>query len=411
MLEKIRIRAWIKPLNNNEILLWNDTGTARIRVTCNSDLLASLPCGSLVEITGKIGINGICIEFVKLIHRPIREDLACVEHVPEDPLEYTLRHHIYVRRPEVLKAVKTYFHVVNYMRTFLVKRGFVELPTVVLGHASDPGLRGASKVAVELYGRPFELQSSVIMYKQLYASVLDKVFYVAKNVRLEPPEMAFTGRHLVEFTQVDVECADSTSDELIRLGEVALYKTVKHVVNKHGELLGDREIERIELEVSAPPYPRLTYDEAIREALKMGINVRQGQELTFEAEAAIANKYGSPVWIVGFPSRSRGFYYIEDPERPGYNVDYNLLLPSGHGEVLDGGCREYTYERVVESIVKRHGESPEKYRWFLELLEAGLIRPTCGWGLGVERLVKYLQGLKHIAYATPHPRIPGIIGP
>ena len=79
--------------------------------------------------------------------------------------------------------------------------------------------------------------------------------------------------------------------------------------------------------------------------------------------------------------------------------------------MLDGGCREYRYEYVVKRLVKRHREKLDKYKWFLELLEAGLIRPTCGWGVGVERLVKYIHDLEHVAYATPHPRVPGVIGP
>jgi asparaginyl-tRNA synthetase len=90
----------------------------------------------------------------------------------------------------------------------------------------------------------------------------------------------------------------------------------------------------------------------------------------------------SPIWILRFPTRARGFYYIEDHEKSGYNVDYDLLLPGGYGEVLDGGCREYRYEKLLDKI-KQHGEDSSKYSWFLELTRAGLIRPTCGWAVSV----------------------------
>lgn len=411
-LDKIHIRAWIKPLSNSDVLLWDTVSVLKVHVSCNAEALTSLPCGTLVEIAGSLDKEGLCVELVKVIHKPLSEDFACtIDELPRDPVEYALKYPMYVRHPKVARIIKTYSLITNYMRTILLKRGFIELPTVVVGPASDPGLRGASKARVELYGKMLELQSSMIMYKQLYASVFDKVFYVAKNVRVEPLENAYTGRHLVEFTQVDVEWANASSADLMKLGEVVLYKAVKYLVREHSEVLDDRELERVEREIVKPPYPRLTYEEAVKEALSMGLNVKYGQELSFEAEAAIAKKHGTPVWIEGFPCESRGFYYMEDSERPGHNVDFNLLLPSGHGEVLDGGCREYRYELVLDRIVRRHRENPEKYKWFLDLLKAGLVRPTCGWGIGVERLVKYLHGLEHIVYASPHPRIPGIISP
>lgn len=371
----------------------------------------SLPCGTLVEITGSITDSGLCVESVKVVHKPIREELACLEKTPDNPIEYSTKYYLYIRRPEIIRIVKTYFHVVDYARRFLINQGFIELPVVITGSSSDPGLRGASKISIELYGNKVELQSSVIMYKQLYTSIFEKVFYVAKNIRLEPMENLFTGRHLLEFSQIDIECTDVKPGDLMALAEKLLYKVIKYIVEEHQELLESREVERLEREIQRPPYPRLTYEEAIEEARSLGFTLQRGQELSFTAEAAIADKHGSPIWVTGFPSETRGFYYLEDPGKPGFNLDYNLLLPSGHGEVLDGGCREYRYERIVERITKRHGENTAKYGWFLEMASAGLIRPTCGWGLGVERLVKYIHNLKHVVYATPHPRLPGVVSP
>lgn len=409
-LSRISIRAWIKRLGENEILLWDTNDSIKLKISCKTNTLKGLPCGSLVEIQGYMVNGELCIEEITVIHAPIREDLACIESIPSDPITYTMKYPVYVRHPEVSRSIKTYFYVVNYIRTLLVKRGFIELPTVILGYTSDPGLRGASKIQLELHGKKLELQSSMIMYKQLYASIFDNVFYVAKNTRLEPLENIYTGRHLLEFTQIDVESTVLYKDDVIGLAEKCIYRLVKWLLDKHSELFEYKDIERLEKEIIKPPYPRLTYSEAVSEARKLGFNIRGNQELSFESEVALASKYNTPVWIEGFPIESRGFYYIEDKNKPGYNVDYNLLLP-GHGEILDGGCREYRYEYVYKRIVERHNEDPSKYEWFLELTKAGLIRPTCGWGLGVERLVKYLHNLDHIVRATPHPRIPGIVGP
>ncbi len=410
---RVVIKSWLKHVCENTVLLWGLQGFFEVRLKCiDTAMLENLKCGSLVLIKGSlVGENEICVDEFRVLHEPVVEEELCRSGLPSDPVEYTLKYYEYVKHPQILKAIYVYSYLLNYARSFLNKHGFLELPPPIIGYSSDPGLRGARKVQIGMYNGFFELQSSLIMYKQLYASVLDKIFYVARNVRIEPPENAYTGRHLVEFTQIDVEIASVSSSKALNLAEKTLYSAVRSVINELQDLFDYNEIDRLEKEITKPPYPRLTYNDALHELSKMGVYVKHGEELPFKAEALIADKYGSPVWIAGFPVTARGFYYIENPEHPGYNEDYNLLLPSGHGEVIDGGCREYRYENLSRKIAEIHREPLEKYSWFLNLALKGLIRPTCGWGLGLERLVKYLLNLKHIAYTTPHPRLPGIIGP
>jgi len=394
--------------------LWNIHGFYEVIVECiDNERLSEIPSWSQVEVVGEIvGPGRICIREIRVLHKPVNPPVENESiDPPEDPVEYTKHYYRYLKYPRILKSILVYSSVLNNLRSFLLKNGFIELPPPIIGKSSDPGLRGARKISIELYGGVYELQSSLIMYKQLYASLLDRVFYVARNIRLEPVENKDTGRHLVEFTQVDIEASDLSMNEVVKLGERALYYTIRRILNEYSELLDYSEIERLENEVDKPPYPRITYDEAVEILRKKGFDIRHGEELPFEAEARLAIEYNSPVWITNFPVKARGFYYLEDPARPGYNIDYNLILPGGHGEVLDGGCREYRYEKLREKIIEIHKEPLDKYEWFLGLTRNNEIKPTCGWGIGVERLVKYILNLKHIAYATPHPKIPGVIGP
>lgn len=402
---KVRIRGWIKP-GPRRILVKDNTGVIELPIE-NPRLFEGLPCESYVEIRGRAVDGRIYVDELTPLHIPRDGDYLCTwEDLPE-PLEYVKQYPRYARHPTIMKLVKTHSAIAGAARAFLKGAGFLEIAAPIIGIVSDPGLRGASKVRVELYGNLYELQSSVIMYKQLYASVFERIFYVARNIRVEPLENISTGRHLVEFTQVDVESALTSSREMMRLGEQLIYSIVKELLDKSDGLIDGQRAEALEREIIKPPYPVLTYEEALEEASRLGHRVVRGKELSFEAEVAIASKFGSPVWIAGFPTGSRGFYYFEKAE--GINDDFNLLLPR-LGEVIDGGCREYRPERVVKRI-GMHGEDLARYKWFLELLEAGGIMPTCGWGLGVERLTFYVTGAKHIAYATPHPRIPGVIGP
>lgn len=401
----MKIRGWIKP-SPHRLLVKDGTGVAEVLLD-DPEIAKGLPCESYVEITCRIADGKIYAEEITPLHVPRDGDYLCAWGDLPEPLEYVKSYPKYARHPQVMKLIRTHSTIIDIARGFLKGRGFLEIAAPVIGIVSDPGLRGASKARVELYGSLYELQSSVIMYKQLYASVFEKIFYVARNVRVEPPENMSTGRHLVEFTQVDVEAALTDSREMMRLGEQLVYTIVRELLDKHSDLIDERWAEVLEREIGKPPYPVLTYEEALEKASSLGYDVVPGRELSFEAEVAIAMRFGSPVWITGFPTISRGFYYFEKSQ--GVNDDFNLLLPR-LGEVIDGGCREYRADRVAMRI-KMHGEDLARYKWFLELLEAGGIMPTCGWGLGVERVTIYVTGAKHIAYATPHPRIPGIIGP
>ena len=388
-------------------LLWDHTGFREYLLRGKIGGLEEVPCGTLVELIGYPKDGEMQVEKYRILHKPASD--ICFE-LPGDPFEYAKRYVEYLRHPKVLRALLVYSSMLQILRGFLLKKGFVELPPAIIGQASDPGLRGARRAVVELYGERYELHSSLIMYKQLYASVLGKVFYVARNIRVEPVENASTGRHLVEFTQIDAEIADAELGDMVALGENAIYRSVKKLLSTSAELIPAREVDRLEREIAKPPYPRLLYEEALEELTKLGYEVKPGEELSFDAEVALASHYGTPVWVVGYPTSARGFYNREDPARPGHNLDYNLLLP-GIGEVLDGGCREYRKEAVVEKISRCHNEDPARYKWFIDILEKREITPTCGWGIGLERLVKYVLNLEHIVYASPHPRLPGIIGP
>lgn len=336
--------------------------------------------------------------------------LECCETDAEDVREYAFNYHMYVGRPRYFKVIRT-ISVLSYLiRNALISEGFTELQPPILGWKSDPGLRGASKVKVSLYGSEYELHSSLIMYKQIYASIFEKIFYFARNIRVEPAENFYTGRHLVEFTQVDVEEAFTSMQESISLAESILKKVVKEFLNNHADLLDSSRIEWLDRTFLTEKYPVITYEEAVDLLTQHGFELRRGCELPHNAEAFLGEYYGTPVWLTGFPSTARGFYYIENAEKPGYNVDWNLILPEGHGEVLDGGCREYRVEEL-EKRIKSTGENPSEYQWFLDIVSKGYVKPTCGWGLGLERLVKAFHGLAHVGFATPHPRLPGVIGP
>ncbi len=405
--EEAIIVAWIADKHEDKIVLRDASGYREFRVKGSKDL-SELPLETLVVIEGEIRDDILFVKKVIPLTLPRRErgfDYTSVTR-DTDPVA-AAKYSPWVLRSKLLQSVvRLQQYILEYVREFLYREGFTELLPPIASVVSDPGLRGARKLRTSLYGVEYELTSSVIMYKQSSAAVFEKIFYVARNIREEPPENIGTGRHLVEFTQIDLEWALASVDDVIRLAERLLEYVSEKLAREKSWLYGELGVEPY---VFKPPFPRLTYDEALEVAKRLGYSVEWGKELSHEAETAIAMEYDSPVWITGFPVVSRGFYYLPDPDSPRYNRDFNLILPRGYGEVIDGGEREYRYEELVKRI-KAVGEPLEKYEWFLDLARAGGIPPSAGWGLGLERLTRFLAGLKHVGLATPFPKLPDVAG-
>jgi asparaginyl-tRNA synthetase len=295
-------------------------------------------------------------------------------------------------------------------REYLAMHGFVELFPPIIGPVTDPGVRGAKQIDVDFYGHKYKLMTSVILYKQASLLGFDRIFYLAPNVRLEPLETATTGRHLVEFHQLDVEVAGASREEILDLLEGLIRHTVSYVLR---ESEADLESLRRDPEAFTPllrdPFERFTH----REAVAMLRGLRHGQsadaEIDWEGEKLISEQTDRPFFIVDYPKGSRGFTDGESSAEPGVLRNFDLIAPDGYGEMCSGGERTYEYRRLIERM-RETGENPAKYAWYLDLARGGL-PASAGFGLGLERFTRYLAGLDRVWQATAYPKLPGIAAP
>ncbi len=279
--------------------------------------------------------------------------------------------------------------VLGACREFLGEEGFVELLPVILAPVTDPLRTTPDRAIISAYGQNWYLTRSMIFHKQAAVRVCPKIFSFSPNVRLEPQERGSTGRHLFEFVQLDLEVREATRDVLMDLGERLLIHVLEEVRRDFGRELAARGRELL---TYPRPFPRISWHEAKKE---FGENF----------EEALSERSSIPVWIVDFPIDQREFYDREDPDRPGILVDMDLLYPQGYGEALSGGEREYQPGRIRARIM-RQGLDPEDYAGFLRLAEEGL-PPSAGFGIGIERLVRFILGLAHVGEVRLFPRIPG----
>jgi len=294
--------------------------------------------------------------------------------------------------------------VMDALREYLGKRGFVEFLAPLVSTVTDPGLRGAERLPVSLYNRKAYVTSSMVFHKQVLATAFQRIYAFAPNVRLEPVEHADSGRHLVEFCQLDLEEADATCEDSMALAEEMLRFTISTVAEKLKPLLA--ALGR-ELSVPSAPFRRFTYKQMLDYAASMGLSVAYGEELPQAVESAVSEEVGDFFWITSYPKQCRGFYYRESAVEPGTVNSMDLIFPEGFGEAISGGEREYRKDRVLKRI-RESGLDPSEFSDFLAAAEEGL-RPTSGFGIGVERLVRFITGEREIRKVRPFPKLPGLV--
>lgn len=295
-------------------------------------------------------------------------------------------------------------------RNFLSQHGFIEVLLPVIGPVTDPGARGAKQVDIDYYGHRYKLMTSAILYKQASLTMFDKIYCIAPNVRLEPLDTAVTSRHLAEFHQIDVEMAGASRDQVMRLIE----ELISYVVTK---VLSDlpAEFERLGRDTAAlaalttGPFGRRSHAESVALLRELGHPQNPDAEIDWAGEAMLSQLESRPFFLTDYPKGSRGFYDRENPQRPGFLRNFDLIAAEGYGELCSGSEREHDYAAIIARM-RETGENPAKYGWYLDMVREG-IPASAGFGIGVERLTRYIAGLGSVWQASAYPKIPGVVSP
>jgi asparaginyl-tRNA synthetase len=328
--------------------------------------------------------------------------------VRQKPLPGSPREHL---SSPVTRSVLTIQHrMLTAVRDFLRGQGFTELLPPIIGPVTDPGARGAKQIDVDYYGHRYKLMTSVILYKQASLTTFDKIFCIAPNVRLEPLETASTSRHLAEFHQIDVEVANASRDEIMQLAEDLVSHAIRHIVAEVPEELGwlGRDVSVLADSMSEP-FGRRSHADAVADLHSMGHSQSPDAEIDWVGEAILSREARRPFFITDYPKGSRGFYDKESREQPGVLRNFDLIAPEGYGELCSGSEREHDYATIIARI-RETGENPAKYGWYLQMLRDG-IPGSAGFGIGVERLTRYIAGLHSVWQASAYPKIPGVATP
>lgn len=300
-------------------------------------------------------------------------------------MDKTIEH---IKKTEMGDILHIQSAVLKSIRDFMWKEGIEELMPVMLSPFTDPLNHPVYESSIEYKGQKLELTKSMILHKQLslMRDDLKGIYIVSPNVRLEMGECEKSGRHLLEFSQVDIELKDATHKDFMKF----LERLYVHVFSFVAVECTD-SLERLSRKVVIPTAPFRIYETS-------ELKTQYGSDWEYK----ISMKEKAPFWVM---DHYREFYDKEDPISKKH-INYDLVYPEGYGEGLSGAERETDYEVIVRKMKERKTD-PSSYKAYLEIAGKGLLKPTAGGGFGVERLVRYLTGKKEIREVCLFPRVPG----
>ncbi|WP_077616326.1 asparagine--tRNA ligase [Caenibacillus caldisaponilyticus] len=300
------------------------------------------------------------------------------------------RQHAILRvRNEIIRATFNFFH----------EKGFIKIDPPILTGSSAEGT--TELFHIKYFDRDAYLSQSGQLYMEAAAMAFGKVFSFGPTFRAEKSK---TRRHLIEFWMIEPEMAFVEHEENLEIQEQYVSHLVESVLahcRTELETLG-RDVTKLE-NVKAP-FPRITYDEAIKLLKEKGFDdIEWGDDFGAPHETAIAESFDKPVFITHYPAKIKAFYMKPDPEREEVVLCDDLIAPEGYGEIIGGSQRIDDYDLLKRRYEEHRLTGPE-YQWYLELRQYGSV-PHSGFGLGLERTVAWICGLDHVRETIPFPRL------
>lgn len=412
--KSIRLRGWVyrirKQKDKNFVLIRDDRGGV-IQCVFPSNIGSDLTIESSLEVKGTV----LKDERAKEGGYEVRSEEIKVMNIapPDFPIgefqstELLLdNRHLAIRSRKMIAMSKIRATVLQAARQWFIDNDWIEVnvPTIVKSAVEG----GSTLFSLKYYDDDAYLSQSAQLYLEALVFSLGPVWTLAPSFRAEKSR---TVRHLAEFLHLEAESPWIEMDDLLRNQEKLLCGIVQEIILERSEDLKYLNVDLSALNRIHEPFDRLKYDKAIEILQSMEIKVQEGEttrpvvwgdDLNIDSERAITREKKSPIFIVGYPLQVKPFYVKEDPLNLGVALSTDLLLPDGFGEVSSGGIREDNIENI-RTRLKEQGLDLNSYSWYLDLRKYGSV-PHGGFGIGIERLIRWIINSNDIKECVLFPR-------
>ncbi len=356
---------------------------------------------SSVTVTGIVRLEKRAVGGVELGVKSI-EIHQIAEEYPITPKEHGTaflmdNRHLWIRSKKQHAILKVRHQIVKASRDFFDNNDFVlfDAPMLTANAAEET----TSLFNVDYYGRTAYLSQTGQLYGEAGAMAFNRVYVFGPTFRAEKSK---TRRHLTEFWMLEPEIAYCDIEENMEWAEKLIVYIVEQCLENSKEELNFLERDISKLEKIKAPFPRLTYDEAAKLLKDNGVDFEYGSDFGGTDETVIAEQFDKPVIIHRWPADIKAFYMKRAPDNEELALGMDVLAPEGYGEIVGGGQREDNHDTLVKRILK-HDLPMTPFKWYLDLRIYGSV-PHSGFGLGIERTVAWICGIKHIRETIPFPR-------
>ncbi len=338
------------------------------------------------------------------------ENVEVVQRVPEaDPypitpkehgVDFLMDHrHLWLRSQRQHAILGVRHEVIRAVRDYFDSNGFTLVDTPIFTPAACEGTTTLFEVNYFEDEKAYLAQSGQL-YNEATAAAFGKVYCFGPTFRAEKSK---TRRHLTEFWMVEPEMAYAALEDVKQVAEEMIVFVVGRVLEKRRAELKLLERDVSKLEAIQAPFPRMSYDDAVKFLQSKGSEIQWGGDFGGADETLLSQEHDRPLMVDGYPSSVKAFYMQPNPERPEVAMCVDVLAPEGYGEVIGGGQRIHDYDLLLRRIEEHHLPK-DAFEWYLDLRKFGTV-PHGGFGMGIERCVAWLCGLEHVRETIAFPRM------
>ena len=410
--QEVTVRGWLRTHRSSgkvQFLTVRD-GTGDLQAVVSKGVVgeeqfaqsASLTQESSLILTGTVKADkraqgGYELEVTRI------EPIQIAEPYPIQPKEhgvgFLMEHrHLWLRSSRQHAILRIRHEIIRACRNFFDDRGFVLVDAPIFTPNACEGT--TTLFQTDYFDDKAYLTQSGQLYSEATAAAFGKVYCFGPTFRAEKSK---TRRHLMEFWMVEPEVAFAELPEMMDLAEALLSFIVRRVLETRGTELAVLERDTSKLNRVVPPFPRISYDEAVSLLQKKGNPIQPGDDFGGDEETMLSNEFDRPVIVHRYPRAIKAFYMQNDPARPELALCMDVLAPEGYGEIIGGGQRIHEQDKLLARI-QEHKLPEAAFRWYVDLRRYGSV-PHAGFGMGIERVVAWICGLDHVRETIPFPRM------
>lgn len=306
--------------------------------------------------------------------------------------------HLWLRSRRQHAILRVRHEIIRTCRNFFDDRGFTLIDTPIFTPNACEGT--TTLFQTQYFDQVAYLAQSGQLYGEAAAAAFGKIYCFGPTFRAEKSK---TRRHLMEFWMVEPEMAYADLPDAMQLAEELVSTVIQRVVATRRSELEILERDIPKLEAMARPFPRITYEDALRRLQQKGVAIQFGDDFGADDETTLAQEFDRPVIVHRYPAAAKAFYMAKDPERADLALCMDMLAPEGYGEIIGGGQRIHDLDELLKQI-QAHDLPEEAYKWYVDLRRYGTV-PHAGFGMGIERVVAWICGLDHVRETIPFPRM------